>query len=240
VNDYIMSNLPVVTHILPRNVAESKFGFTIYQGGAVPGKELRIVSLGTVDSEACGGTHGMHNHTGELGCFKIVKRESIQDGIERIVYKCGHVAIDYVQERERLLHEAASVLSVSDGELVKSVDRFFNEWKVQRKKIESLGELLVKEEAQEIIGNYPGSPLMKMVDLDEASLRKLGTKIAESEKAAAVLINKNGNVIAAAGASSGQSAKSMLERVLKELGGSGGGSDRIAQGKAQKIAVIRL
>ncbi|MFN7991245.1 MAG: alanine--tRNA ligase [Candidatus Micrarchaeia archaeon] len=240
VNGYIMANLPVVTHILPRNLAESKFGFTIYQGGAVPGKELRIVSLGEVDSEACGGTHGMHTHTGELGPFKIVKRESIQDGVERIVYKCGHVAIDYIQERERLLHDASSVLSVSEGELVKSVDRFFGEWKVQRKRIESLGELLVREEAKEIIDTYSGSPVMRVLDLDEASLRKLATKIAESEKAAAVLINKSGNIIAAAGGSSGQSAKALLAKSLGELGGTGGGSDRIAQGKAQKVAVVKL
>jgi alanyl-tRNA synthetase len=240
VNEYIMSNLPVVTHILSRTVAESKYGFTIYQGGAVPGKELRIVSLGEVDSEACGGTHGMHSLTGEIGPFKIVKRESIQDGVERIVYKCGHVAIDYVQERERLLHEASSVLSVSEGELVKSIERFFSEWKVQRKKIESLGELLVKEEAKEIIDNYPGHPVMKVIDLDEASLKKLALKIAESEKAAAVLINNNGNVICAAGKNSGVSAKALLDKVLAELGGSGGGSDRIAQGKAQKVGVVKL
>jgi alanyl-tRNA synthetase len=240
VNEYIMEDLPVVTHLLPRNVAESRFGFTIYQGGAVPGKELRIVSLGEVDSEACGGTHGMHHRTGELGCFKLVKRESIQDGVERIIYKCGHVAIDYVQERERTLHEAAGILSVSDGELVKSVERFFGEWKAQRKRIEGLGEALVREEAKEMIDGYPGSPLMKLLDLDEEALKKLATKVAESEKAAAVLINKNGNVVAAAGSASGQSAKALLSRVLGELGGSGGGSDRIAQGKAKTIAVLKL
>jgi alanyl-tRNA synthetase len=240
VNEYIMANLPVVTHILPRNVAEAKYGFTIYQGGAVPGKELRIVSLGEVDSEACGGTHGMHSLTGEIGPFKIVKRESVQDGIERIIYKCGHVAIEYVQERERLLHDASSVISVSDSELVKSIERFFSEWKVQRKKIESLGELLVKEEAKDIIDNYPGAPVMKLLDLDESSLKKLAMKVAESEKAAAVLINNNGNVVAAAGKNSGHSAKELLARVIKELGGSGGGSDRIAQGKVQRVAVVKL
>jgi alanyl-tRNA synthetase len=240
VNGYVMADLPVVTHVLPRTAAESRFGFTIYQGGAVPGKELRIVSLGEIDSEACGGTHGMHSHTGELGCFKIVKRESIQDGVERIIYKCGHVAIDYMQERERTLHEAASVLSVSDGELVRSVERFFSEWKAQRKRIESLGEMLVRGEAREMIDDYPGTPQMRLLDLDEAQLKKLALKIAESERAAAVLINKNGNVVAAAGSSSGQSAKALLGRVLDELGGSGGGSDRIAQGKAKKVSVLRI
>jgi len=240
VNAYVMENLPIQTHVLPRNEAESKYGFTIYQGGAVPGKELRIVSVGGIDSEACGGTHSMNKTTGEIGPFKIVRRESVQDGIERITYKCGHVAVAYVQERERLLHDAASVVSVSEGELVRTIERFFTEWKVQRKKIEALGELLVKEEAREIIDAYPGRPVMKVLDLDDAALRKLALKVAESDKAAAVLLGKSGAIICAAGKDSGQSAKSLLDKALKALGGTGGGSDRIAQGKAQKIALVEL
>ncbi len=239
VNEYIMRNMPIVVEVLPRNVAESKHGFTIYQGGAVPGKELRIVSVGDVDSEACGGTHHMLKSTGEIGCFKIVRRESVQDGIERIIYKCGSVAIAYMQERDQLIRDASGVLSVSDGELVRTVDRFFNEWKSQRKKIESLGELLVKEEAKEIIESY-SAPVMRLIDVDDASLRKLAMKIGESDRAAACFINNNGNLVCAAGANSGASAKKLLEKVIAELGGSGGGSDRIAQGKAAKVGVVKL
>jgi alanyl-tRNA synthetase len=46
VNEYIMRNLPIKTEVLPRNQAEAKYGFTLYQGGAVPGKEIRVVSIG--------------------------------------------------------------------------------------------------------------------------------------------------------------------------------------------------
>lgn len=240
VNEYIMSNLPVVTEVLPRNTAEGKYGFTLYQGGAVPGKELRVVSMGHVDTEACGGTHTMHSHTGEIGCFKIVKRESIQDGVERITYKCGDVAIAYMQEKERLLKEAADVISVSEGELVKSVSRFFDEWREQRKKIESLGELVVKEESKLLIDNYTGKPVVKILDLDDASLKKLAIKISESDKSAAVLISKSGIVIAAASKSSGFSAKTLLSVALTQLGGSGGGSDLIAQGKVKTIGMVNL
>ncbi len=239
-NEYIMADMPITTHVLPRNAAEAKYGFTIYQGGAVPGKELRIVSIGDIDSEACGGTHAMNRTTGEIGLFKIVKRESVQDGIERITYKCGHVAIDYVQGRERLLHEAASVVSVSEAELVRTIERFFSEWKSQRKRIESLGELLVREEARQIIDAYPGKPVVKILDLDDSALRKLALKVAESGKAAACLMGKDGTVVCAAGKSSGQSAKAMLERALAQLGGSGGGSERIAQGRAARIGPVTL
>jgi alanyl-tRNA synthetase len=169
-----------------------------------------------------------------------VKRESVQDGIERIVYKCGHPAIDYVLERERMLRDASNVVSVSEGELVRTVERFFEEWKSQRKRLESLTDLLVKEEAREIIEAHSGKPVMKMLDLDESSLKKLALKIAESGKASACIINKNGNVICAVGKDSGASAKELLARILKELGGSGGGSERIAQGRAQKVSVINI
>lgn len=240
VNEHIMNNLPITTEILPRNQAEAKYGFTLYQGGAVPGKEIRVVSVGNIDSEACGGTHTMLTSTGEIGCFKIVKRESVQDGVERITYKCGSVAIAYMHEKEQMLHDASAVLSVSEGELVRTASRFFDEWKEQRKKIESLEEVLVKDEAEQIIGAHATHPIMKVLDLDESSLKKLALKIAESEKATVCVINKHGNIICAAGKSSGTSAKAMLEKALKELGGSGGGSDRIAQGKAKKVAVIKL
>ncbi|MBD3209750.1 alanine--tRNA ligase [Candidatus Micrarchaeota archaeon] len=238
-NEYIMGNLTIKSEVLPRNIAEEKYGFTLYQGGVVPGKELRVVSIGDIDVEACGGTHQMHECTGELGFFKIVKREGVQDGIERIVYKCGFPAISYVQEQESLLSHAAGVLSVQETELVKTVERFFSEWKSQRKKIDMLSGALIREEAREVKASFRGKPLMKVFDLDPNALRKLGLKIAESD-AAACFINKSGNVVCAAGAKSGFSAKQLLDRIKEKLGGSGGGSDRIAQGKTEKVSVVEL
>jgi alanyl-tRNA synthetase len=240
VNEYIMRDMEIRTEVLPRNLAESKYGFTLYQGGAVPGKELRVVSVGDIDSEACGGTHTMLSKTGEIGCFKIVKRESVQDGIERITYKCGSVAIAYMQERERMLKDAADVVSVSETELKKTVERFFDEWKSQKKKIEELSELIVQEEAKELVMESAERPVMKVLDLDDASIKKLAAKVAESERSSACLINKSGTLVCGAGKASGQSAKAMLEKALKELGGSGGGSERIAQGRAKKVGVVHL
>jgi alanyl-tRNA synthetase len=40
-----------------RDEAEKRYGFVIYQGGAVPGDVLRIVRIGDLDVQACGGTH---------------------------------------------------------------------------------------------------------------------------------------------------------------------------------------
>jgi alanyl-tRNA synthetase len=240
VNEYIRANMPISTTVLPRNEAEREFGFRLYQGGAVPGKELRVVSIGDIDHEACGGTHQMMAHTGEIGAFKIVKRESVQDGIERIVYKAGDVAIQYMQEKEEVLSRASSVLSVSESELIRSVERFFEEWKEQRKELEKLREEVVRSQAREIIEHKETKPVLHILDLDPASLRKLGQIIAESESASACLMNKAGNVVCAAGEKSKFKAKEMLDTSIKQLGGSGGGSDRIAQGKVKKVGMVKF
>ncbi len=86
-NKIVKDNVKVKKEILQRDVAEQKYGFRLYQGGAVPGKMLRIVSVGD-DHEACGGIHV--DKTGELGLIKILKVEKIQDGVVRIEIAAGN------------------------------------------------------------------------------------------------------------------------------------------------------
>ena len=54
VNKIIFQTLKMRIKTIPREEAEEKYGFTIYQGGAVPLKELRIVEVEGIDFEACG------------------------------------------------------------------------------------------------------------------------------------------------------------------------------------------
>jgi alanyl-tRNA synthetase len=240
VNEFIAANLPITIEVLPRDVAENKYGFILYQGGAVPGKELRVVSIGNIDSEACGGTHHMLKTTGEIGCFKIVKRESVQDGVERIIYKCGEAAIKYIQEKEAILREAAEKISVSEHELPRSVERFFNEWKEQRKKIERLSEELIKEEVKDIIAEGKEKVVIRILDLDDMSLKKIASAVASTETNAAVLLNKEGMLFCAAGKNSRYKANELMKKVIEQLGGAGGGSETIASGKVKKVEIPKF
>ncbi len=240
VNEYVMRDMPVSVEVLQRNRAEQRYGFRLYQGGVVPGKELRIVSIGDIDHEACGGTHHMIRTTGEIGAFKIVKRESVQDGIERIILKAGNVAIEYMQERDKLIRDASNVIRVSDSELVKSVERFFNEWKQQRKKIEELSEIVMRSEARNIAEECAsGKPVVKIIDVDVQLLRKLAKELSKEEKCAACIMNKKGDIICVCGGKTAYKAKELLANAIKQLGGNGGGSDRLASGKVKKINTFK-
>jgi alanyl-tRNA synthetase len=125
VNEIVREDRPVKSYFEPRNEAERRFGFTLYQGGAVPGKELRIVEIEGFDVEACGGTHC--THTSEVGAIALTDVERIQDGVVRLSYVSGERALDVREEHEEILREAARRLGVPVAQLPSGIDRLLGE-----------------------------------------------------------------------------------------------------------------
>ncbi|MFP3949707.1 MAG: alanine--tRNA ligase [Candidatus Micrarchaeia archaeon] len=228
-NEYIMRNVPIAVEVMARNDAEKKYGFGLYQGGAVPGKEIRIVIVEGIDAEACGGTHEMLKTTGEIGAFKIIKVEGVQDGIERITFKAGTEAIKYMQEKEGVLKKAADVVSVSDNELPQTVERFFSEWKAQRKEIEKLKERFMGELAKELVERSRKEGVVEE-ELDEGqkTLAKIGELVAKEKGTMVILKGADGGLVCAAGEGAKKNAKELL---LGIKGAKGGGNERVAMGK---------
>ncbi|MFA5049613.1 MAG: alanine--tRNA ligase [Candidatus Micrarchaeia archaeon] len=232
VNGYISQNIPIEVEVLQRDIAEKKYGFRLYQGGAVPGRELRIAKIGNIDVEACGGTHHMLKSTGELGCFKIIKREGIQDGIERIEYKCADVAIIYMQEKEKMLKSSCLVLSVPDEDLKRTIERFFEEWKEQKKEIEQLKSKIAGQEAQKILKSRQQ---IFLLDYDVATLRQIASLAGKETQIPVAIINKENSVICFCNKDSKTGAKEFLDELVKKYGGSGGGSKEFASGKLKNL-----
>jgi len=71
-NAKVKENIPVTIENFDRGTAEQKYGFRIYQGGVVPVKSVRIVSIADFDVEACGGTHTKTTKDVEL--IKITRK----------------------------------------------------------------------------------------------------------------------------------------------------------------------
>ncbi len=102
-----------------RAEAEKKYGFILYQGGVVPGMNIRTVKIDDVDVQACAGTHCAM--TGDIGLIKITKTERIQDGVERIEFSAGEAAIEATQANDNLLKESAVFLRLKQNNFLKLV-----------------------------------------------------------------------------------------------------------------------
>lgn len=97
-NGIIEKSIPVKIENFDRGTAEQKYGFRIYQGGVVPVKSVRIVSIGDLDIEACGGTHVAN--TSDVEQIKITRTKRIQDGVVRIEFVSGDGAKEFAKKKQ--------------------------------------------------------------------------------------------------------------------------------------------
>ena len=125
--------MTVYSSFLDRTDAEQKYGTSIYQGGAVPGNNLRIVNIDGVDVEACGGTH--LKNTSEAKGIKIIKSTKVQDGICRIVFTAGSAAKQQIESEQDILNKLIKILEVKVDEIPARAEELFEKWKKARKAV---------------------------------------------------------------------------------------------------------
>ncbi len=135
-NKAVLEMRKINKFFMERTEAEQKYGFTIYQGGAVPEKVLRIVEIEGLDVEACGGTH--LDNSIQVGPIKIVKAKKIADGVIRLEFVAGEKAIEEMQKEREILEKASEIAKVDISNLPKAVEKFFNEWKKTEKELDLL------------------------------------------------------------------------------------------------------
>jgi alanyl-tRNA synthetase len=128
VNDVIQDNLSVKHRFYDRKTAEQKYGFTIYQGGAVPGNKIRVVSVDGLDHEACGGTHVPV--TGDVKHIEIVKSSKKQDGVVRLEFLAGERAKEKQEKDRQVIDTLLDELGCEDPALIPGrAEEVFQKWK---------------------------------------------------------------------------------------------------------------
>ena len=135
-NNIIRRNFPVMINFYTRGVAEQNYSFRIYQGGVVPTNDVRIVNIGGLDIEACGGTHVFN--TGELGLIKILKTERIQDGVVRIEFVAGENALKRVQDQDNQIQYIVNKLGTNREKVLETFTKNIDELDKSKKKIKGL------------------------------------------------------------------------------------------------------
>lgn len=229
-NQMVKENYPVNIDYYDRGTAEQKYGFRIYQGGVVPVKSVRIVSIEDKDIEACGGTHV--KKTGDIELIKITKTKRIQDGVVRIEFVSGPTAFQYVKDQEEELKKQA-VDDIAKEKLDKQREE--NKEK-SREQIPILLEKILGGQSGELdeitIKNkicFTSSP-----NYDDYFHQNFGKKLVAKDSTAAFCgIFEAGptvRIIVYAGVDSGVNSGEIAKEIASILGGSGGGDAKFAQG----------
>ncbi len=239
-NEIVQSNPGIEKIIMSRADADAKFGFDIYQGGPPKHDLIRIIKIGDFDTQACGGTH--HDVAGKVGELRIVRSSQVQDGVERLQIVAGDTAREHARAQERILSEASEILGVQSSDLPKAVQKFFEEWKSQQKKISNLeaeiirlrtsgggDEAIMRDGIRYVImeSNGDSKQLMKMLseltrDKSKPTLAIIGSR------------DGGGKIIVATTedtkASENYNSVEILNSIASHINGGGGGRPTFAQG----------
>jgi alanyl-tRNA synthetase len=247
-NDIVRRNLPLTIKIYDRGEAEQKYSFRIYQGGAVPSSNVRIVNIEGWDIEACGGTHV--RTTGEIGLIKLTKSERIQDGVVRIEFVVGDSAVRHVEKQEANLNAIALILGSSKEKVIESLEKVMADQEAAKRTF----RLLLKKTSDLISENILQSAKVLSTGVKTYSYKDEGLgeeySIAIGERSiekdpmlvfvSLVLDGKGISVIVFVGSQAQKilSAGKIAKEISGQLGGSGGGNDRFGQGGGKHFEKI--
>ena len=249
-NKIVQKDMKVTIENFDRGTAEQKYGFRIYQGGVVPVKSVRIVSIEDFDVEACGGTHV--KKTKEIDLIKITRTKRIQDGVVRLEFVAGVAAQEYVKT-----HEVDLAKQTADAAAKEERDKLRDQKKVKaREKIPILIEQIKEtktgtttiDEIEITTADGVRFCCTTSEQYDEYFHINFGEKLIKADPQASYCgIFEAGptlrTIVYAGESSKNCNAGSIAKAVSEMLGGFGGGNNRFAQGggkdKSKKDEAIK-
>ncbi len=229
-NEIVKNNLDINIELLERGEAEEKYGFKIYQGGAIPETKLRIIKIKDTDTQACGGTH-LHD-TSEVGNIFIINSERVKDGVNRLEFVAGEKAEEYEDYLNDLLEEISKKLDTEKKEIPTVVEKLFNDWKDITRDVEKLKEEVVSKLRPEIEDKFKDNILFTKIEgLKMDEVRVLAGELGKKDNVVLILgIADRVYVSGHAGEDTSVDIGDIVQELCSKLQGGGGGSPSRGEG----------
>ena len=205
----------------------------------VTDKPIKMVEVGTIDLCACCGTHVAH--TAEVGIIKIIRHERYKGGT-RITFLCGRQALKDYDNKNDVLKEATSLLSLKYDEILNGINKLKAELADEKIKYsELLSKFMLNEsnllyEKAKIVGKN-----RVVVEFEnEISIRdiaKLSSNITEKANSISILFKIDFDSIkyvVSASVDSDFNCREFVNKLNKEFDGKGGGKPLFCQGSIKK------
>ncbi|MEW6429061.1 MAG: alanine--tRNA ligase [Thermodesulfobacteriota bacterium] len=236
VNRQIRANVPMATALLGRDEAKQSGAMALF--GEKYGETVRVVSIGDISRELCGGTHVPA--TGDIGLFRIVSENGISAGVRRIEAVTGQAALDYSRAAEAELASLAAQLKTSPADLGRRIARMVENGRRLEAEVAQLSAKLSLADLDSLIAAAPLVAGVKVIGIRVAldspkTLREIGDRIREKMGSAVAVLGGEfqGKAALLVLVSQDLAGRCPAGRVVKEVaavvGGTGGGRPEMAQ-----------
>jgi alanyl-tRNA synthetase len=236
VNGYVMDNAPVVTKQMPVSEAIEAGATALFDEKY--GDSVRVVRVGDISMELCGGTHV--RAAGDIGLFKVVSEAGIAAGVRRIEAQTGFGALGLVRQMEDQQRGVAALLKAEGGNPLERLEKTLARQREMQREIETLQGRLNAAASGDLLSQsveINGIPLLAVqVQVEDVkALRDLSDSLRHRMTAGVIVlgaaIDGKANLLVAV--SKELSAKFKAGDIIKQLapivGGSGGGKPELAQ-----------
>ncbi|HTY20902.1 MAG TPA: alanine--tRNA ligase [Geobacteraceae bacterium] len=236
VNDYIMENCVVNSQEMSSKTAMESGAIALF--GEKYGDVVRVVKVGDISSELCGGTHVQA--AGDIGFFKIITETGIAAGVRRIEALTGKGALRHVRELEEERKKIATLVKAEGGDPVDKVEKLLSRQKELQREIETLQSRLNASASTDLLAKAQDVSGVKVLAIrvdraDPKGLRELSDTLKERIGSGIIALGcesgGKANILVAVtkDLSERYHAGEIIKRVAPLIGGSGGGKPELAQ-----------
>ena len=240
VNAQVMANSPVDSREMPAGEALAGGATALF--GEKYGEVVRVVRVGEVSCELCGGTHV--RGAGEIGLFKIISEVGIAAGVRRIEAQTGEGALALVHALEDEQRAISALLKAEGGTALDKVDKLLTHQRELQKELDSLQARLNASKSADLIQQVReqnGVRILSVkVDGDPKGLRELSDTLKERIGSGIIVLGtsdgtKANLLVAVTSDLAGRwKAGDIIKAIAPIVGGNGGGKPELAQAGGSK------
>jgi len=251
VNGWILQNFQICTNEM--NIDEAKASGAKALFGEKYGDSVRVVKIGGVSAELCGGTHA--KNTGDIGSFVILSEASVSAGIRRVEALVGFEAVNFYRKQTQILSHVSSLLKCGQENISEKIENLQQKIKTLETEIKSANLNAAKDSAQKIISSVKsGSKVSFAVCNLGTTSKEIFTSVHDNiseaitakgvnNVAICIIAEVAGAVMVAASADKEANANGILcgdlvKKAAAKVGGGGGGSPAKAQAGGKNPAGI--
>ena len=246
VNSFVRMNLPISTEIMPLDAARSSGVTALF--GEKYGELVRVVRMGGVSAELCGGTHAYR--TGDIGYFRIMSESSIAAGIRRIEAVCGRYAVEKAAGQRNIVEAIIKMQSVKEHDILDRLQKSAAEKRELEKTVQELNEKLALSQMTDLISKkitVGGINIVSsIVQVSDAKiLKNLAENLRNQMQSAIILLGADIDGKASLVCAVTDELKATIPagkivgEVARMLGGGGGGAAHLATAGAKDVSRLR-